>query len=45
MSWRWDGKRGYAAGFVPVLIKAIQEFKAELDATKAEVAALKARTT
>ena len=28
--------------FVPMLIKAIQELKAELDATKAEVAALKA---
>jgi hypothetical protein len=27
--------------FVPMLVKAIQELKAELDATKAEVAALK----
>jgi hypothetical protein len=26
---------------IPVLVKAIQELKAELDATKAEVAALK----
>ena len=29
--------------FVPMLVKAIQELKAELDATKAEVAALKAK--
>jgi ribosomal protein L29 len=28
---------------IPVLVKAIQELKADLDATKAELAALKAK--
>ena len=31
-----------SSGAIPLLVAAIQELKAELDATKAEVAALKA---
>ena len=39
-----EGEEPYKAvnaDLIPVLVKAIQELKAELDATKAEVAALK----
>ena len=39
-----EGEEPYksvGADLIPVLVKAIQELKAELDATKAEVAALK----